>query len=513
VWRQLDRRRHLAPEVALPLALAVWTLVPCFVLLSGHGVFNGAYGVDVPDAMQYMAFVRDAGQHVLISNRFDVVADRHLFLDPVFALSGLVWRLGASIQAAQLLWVPIAAVALFAGFMAYARRLLGPDRGAIAAALVLAFFYLAPATALAAWLHWGPTLRFGTEVVGLEMFAGSYAWGGGPAIAVALMPICLLAIERLLDRSRRAPGRSASWYSVWAGVTGALSMWLHPWQGITLLVIIAGVAVWGRMERNYRLLVLPALLTAAPLVYYFALSRTHSSWMVASRANGYSHFGWWLALGFAPALLALPGFRGRNLDLQERMLRIWPVAAFVVYLILDRTWFYHAFVGLSLPLAILVVKGWRRLRVPRTVTVAAVVVATVPGLAWAVEQLISTNSQHFFRGGEARALAFLNRASRPGAVLAPAMPLGQSVPAFAGRQTYVGHYYWTPDYNARAALTEALFDGRLPRAQGRQLVRSSQAAFLASDCRPGRVDLRPLLGGIVTHTWRFGCAMVYEVGG
>lgn len=486
--------------------------MPFFVLLGGHGVFNGAYGVDVPDAMQYMAFVRDAGQHLLISNRFDVVSDRHLFLDPVFALSGLVWRLGASIQVAELLWVPIAAVAVFAGFGVYARRLLGSDRGAVAAALVLALFYLAPATALAAWLHWGPTLRFGTEVVGLEMFAGAYAWGGGPAIAIALMPICLLAIERLLDPSRRAPGRSTGWYSAWAGVTGALTMWLHPWQGITLLVIIAAIAVWGRMQRSYRSLVLPASLTAAPLVYYFALSRTHSSWMAASQANGYSHFGWWLALGLAPALLALPGFRATNLDLQERMLRIWPPAAFAVYLILDRTWFYHAFVGLSLPLAILVVKGWRRLRLPRTLSVAVVLLVTAPGLVWVLQQLISTNGQHFFRAGEARALAFLNRAPRPGPVLAPAMPLGQSVPAFAGRQTYVGHYYWTPAYSSRAALTEALFDGRLSRTRATQLVRLSHAAFLASDCRSQRVDLRPLLGGILTHTWRFGCATVYEVG-
>jgi hypothetical protein len=193
------------------------------------------------------------------------------------------------------------------------------------------------------------------------------------------------------------------------------------------------------------------------------------------------------------------------------MLRIWPVAAFAVYLALDRTWFYHAFAGLSLPLAILAVKGWRRLRVPRALAAAALLLATAPGMVWIVQQLVQTQGQHFFRPGEARALAFLDRASRPGPVLAPAMPLGQAVPAFAGRRTYVGHYYWTPDYPGRAAAADALFDGRLSRAQASQLVRSSQAAFLASDCRRGRVDLTPLLGQMILRTWRFGCATVYEL--
>ena len=193
------------------------------------------------------------------------------------------------------------------------------------------------------------------------------------------------------------------------------------------------------------------------------------------------------------------------------MLRIWPFAAFGVYLALDRTWFYQSLAGLSLPLAILAVKGWRALRAPRAVAAAAVLVVTVPGMIWFVQQFVLTRADHFFTTGEARALAFLDRSRRAGAVLAPAMPLGQAVPAFTGRQTYVGHYYWTPDYPGRSALAMQLFDGRLSHAQAAQLVRVSRAVFLLSDCRPGRVNLQPLLGELIARTWRFGCATVYEV--
>src|SRR5205807_3056760 len=140
-------------------------------------------------------------------------------------------------------------------------------------------------------------------------FAAGYAWSGGPAeIAVGLMPLFLLAVERVLEPSRRREGRSARWYMVWAGLAGMLASWLHPWQGLTLLAIVAGLIVWGRFERRYLALVVPIALTAAPLGYFFVLSHTHSSWMTVSRPNDYSHFGLWLVLGLAPLLLAVPGF-------------------------------------------------------------------------------------------------------------------------------------------------------------------------------------------------------------
>jgi hypothetical protein len=93
------------------------------------------------------------------------------------------------------------------------------------------------------------------------------------------------------------------------------------------------------------------------------------------------------------------------------------------------------------------------------------------------------------------------------------MPLGQALPAFAGRQTYVGHYYWTPDYSNRMTLTEALFDGRLPRQRAIDLIRASKAVFLASDCSQRRMNLEPELAGLITNVRRFGCATVYELRG
>jgi hypothetical protein len=279
---------------------------------------------------------------------------------------------------------------------------------------------------------------------------------------------------------------------------------------MTLLVIVAGLVAWERFDRRYLALAVPVALTAAPLLYMWALSHTHSSWEFVSRPNDFAHVGLWLILGLAPALLALPGFPGRDLDVQERVLRIWPVAALLVYFALQQSWFYHAFAGLSLPLAVLAVRGWQRLSLPRAAAVSAIALLTLPGMVFTVIELRKTRGDHFFKRGENQALAYLDRSSRPGAVLAPLAPLGQAVPGFAGRDTYVGHYNWTPDYPERKDRAEALFDGRLKPPEARRLVRDSGAAFLASDCR-GRVNLERVLGPLLVGVHRFGCATVYDV--
>ena len=505
--------RDRPAEAALLAAFALWSVVPLAYLLGpgSEGVFNGSDGLQVDDHMQYLAFIRDAGENVLQSNRFDVVSDPHLFLHPVFALSGLLWSLGASVQLAFLVWKPVAVVALLAGFTLYVRRMVWDSRGASFAALALALFYFAPAAALAEWLGASEELRFGTLVVSLEPYVASYPWSGFPgAISVACIPLFLLAVERVLVPERRAPGRSARWYAGWAGVAGLLASWLHPWQGIILLTIVAGLVVWDRFDRRYLALGLPVVLTAAPLAYFFVLSHTDSSWAYASRANDYEHFGSWFVLGLVPALAALPGFRGRDLDVQERILRLWPVAAVAVYFVLQQSWFYHAFGGLSLPLSILAVRAWRRFELPRAAAVATLVALTLPGLVFMVLELREARADHFFTSDERRALSYLDAAKREGAVLAPQAPLGSAVPGFTGRNTYVGNYYWTPDYDRRVQQADALFSGALTRAQTRALLRTSRAVFLAADCGQ-RPDLAPLLEPWLRDVRRFGCATVYEL--
>ena len=63
--------------MAVGLGAALWGLVPIVFLAARAGrrctVFTGADGLFSADQLQYLAWIRDASQHGLVSNLFDVV--------------------------------------------------------------------------------------------------------------------------------------------------------------------------------------------------------------------------------------------------------------------------------------------------------------------------------------------------------------------------------------------------------------------------------------------------------
>ena len=87
---------------------------------------------------------------------------------------------------------------------------------------------------------------------------------------------------------------------------------------------------------------------------------------------------------------------------------------------------------------------------------------------------------------------------------------GIVVPAYTGRETWIGAGSWTPGFDERQELTEALFSGELDEREAGDLIRDSGAAFLYSDCH-GRADIERLVRPFTDPPLRFGCAAVYRV--
>ena len=102
---------------------------------------------------------------------------------------------------------------------------------------------------------------------------------------------------------------------------------------------------------------------------------------------------WAIAIGAAPlAIVALLGYRGRPDSFLELMLPLWAPAAVIIYVFsatgLSATPL-HAFDGISIPLAVLAVKGVQRTRLrgmPRARLVAGVAIAlgVIPANAYAL---------------------------------------------------------------------------------------------------------------------------------
>ena len=511
---------ELATLLAL-CALAFCVLIGLLVRVwVKGGVVTGADGYLVVDPLQYLNWLRQAGDHGLVRNLYDIAPSTRSFLHPGVLLAGLAHRAGVGLVASYMLFKPVAIAALFAGALLYTRRFFS-RRDDRRLALVLALFACSPIAALVGWGNLGSEFRqFQFDLITGEAWTGSYLWGYlFTAIAVGITPLGLLAYEK----GRRSSG--VGWVGL-AAVAALFAGWLQPWQGATFagLLIVAEALLW--VLRRERPPFLPAAVVlvaaAAPLVYYALLSRLDDAWTLAGDANAAGVFGGraWLAVVFGVGLLAIPAafaYRRVPREFGHLALRAWPIVVVVVYVLPVGTFPYHAFQGLTLPLVVLGVLAWRQhLRnraLPLWPALAVAFLLIVPGTAYRVDNIrkaVAVGRQpHFLTDGEHDALTALSRDKRPGGVLTPVY-MGLLVPAYTGRETWVGAGSWSPDFNARQQETENLFDGRLSPAQARALVQRSGARFLLSDCH-GRADITRTVAGFTDPPRRYGCATVWRV--
>ena len=521
-------------DLGVLAALAAVSLAFLLVIFErGGGIFAGWEGFVVADQGQYLAWVREAGDSFLIGNPFDLAPDTQVYLQPPLVVSGLLYKLGLSPSLAYLAWKPVGVLVLFWGARAYVRRTLG-GVWARRAALVLALFLAPPLAALAPL--WGGSGEGTFDFIAGEIWPAGQLWGYPfAAITIGLMPLVLLAAERRFADGVAgwAPGR----YGALAGVGAALASLMHPWQGATLAGIVGVAGLWHlRTEsgdaRRLAQALWPVIAGAAlPVVYFFLLSRLDTSWQFSEdnyRTPLEFDGSWRAAVSLAPlALPALLAYRRPARDLQERMLRVWVPVAALVYVLPSMSVRFHAFNGVSIPLAILAVGGlapWlerelssgRRRRLLVTGAVVAVcAVLTVPAAVDRVRSArgaVTLNAQPYhFEQGERDALQALEDAPGPGGVLTTET-MGALVPESTGRETYVGSPSWTPDFGERAGFAASLLGGALAPAEAQRLLRATGARFVLADCR-GRADLRAALGPLLATATHHGCATVYEISG
>ena len=285
-----------------------------------------------------------------------------------------------------------------------------------------------------------------------------------------------------------------------------------------------------KLKRNVRLL-LPLAGIALPLLYYLILPKIDVGWATFGRGPGPHRAGipllaWLTTLGPA-ALAAVPGWRIRATSDRQRLLRLWPIAVLITF-VAAPTGKFEAFAGVSVPLALLAVQGWRRVlekrslggRNPRVLRflVTAGVLVLVFGAAPATTRLLikyrlGSRAVAQLDHPEVDALDYLARQPR-GGVLSTA-EVGIWVPALTDDSTYVGHSVWSPQWARRRKYVSRLFEyaGKRPLSPTAALALIEQpgARYVLEPCG-ARENLWPLLepSGYSRHV--FGCATVYSPG-
>lgn len=507
------------------LLTAFLSLVVIVPLLAMGKAITGGDGLYPVDQLQYLSWIRQSADHILMGNRWDMLPDTRVFLHPGFVLSGLSVRwFGMPIEYSNLaIWKPISIVVVFLGCRQYTRRLL-PHGWPARVGFLLALLLLPPLSSITHRLSANPKLEYNFDFITSEMWPGQQLMGYEiAATAIFLVPLLLLATERARNSGNR---RLLALCAI-----GALYVtWLQPWQGAELLIIIAATELWRwwrNGERPHWPLAWIGLIGSLPAFYYAIIERTDPAWELYGRENR-AHvnpiWDWSLptvALALAPlGIPALIALRNRADSWQATAVRIWPIAVLLVYLQPSGTFPFHSVQGLTVPLAVLAVQAFtvnrpRWLPRPRWWWVLPVLlVLTVPGTAHRLQiARDSIKGKIFpfeFQDGERQALAWLERDPTPGAVLTDRYA-GLLVPAYARREAYVGTPPLTPRFERRNNGMTAILLGLSTPARAREFVNRSGTRFIFEACagwKGGSPDLMPLIGPLVERRLRFGCAQV-----
>ncbi len=501
--------------LAVFAAVSLWIVALDLTTAVAHGLhWTGTDGFFIVDQMQYLAWVQSASHHFLISNLFVLRSTPADYFQPAIVISAGLVKLGVIPWLALLLWKPVAVIGLFLAVRAVVHRSFagrGQRRAAMTLALLFGSFsvvgqsFSVVGDMMPTWLSWG------------------YPFG---LIAVALIVFGLVRYDRA-----RASGR-ADWLP---GLLGALASTLHPWQGETMILLVIGgeLVRWRELRRwsqlgEWRRLALPALtlaITVLPLVYYLVLGHLDLSWKLARVASKHEFSFGSIALGAAPlAIVAALGYKGRPDGFLELTLRLWAPVAVIIYVVsatgLSATPL-HAVNGITIPLAVLAVKGVQRTRlnaIPHGRLVAVILIGlfVVPANVWSMATAHryvdpTAGNANFITQNERRALRYLAADPTPGGVLTQ-FYLGETVPAATGRRTFVGDCLWSePSCIPRSLAADRLFRGTDSAAAARRFVKQTGARFVLASCKSGIVDLSAKLGALIVATRRFGCATVYRL--
>lgn len=408
-----------------------------------HAIWAGNDFRNLGDLLPYLAWIRQAQEgHLLFVNLYDPTPQPRVLFLPLFLLIGLAARALSVPAIAALHATRIAAAAgLLAVLRRFCIREMGQEDAAVRAFLMLAL---------------------GSGLPGLISEASPVSSMFDSALHTVAWLLFVLGGGSWLRACRGEGARHA----LATGGSGALLAFVHPYDALSLALVVLATAAVAAHRRKVAPVLLPLAFAAIPMI---AAALVSAATLAKNPAlSAWARFPqprWGVELlSFGTVLvLAIVAVAARKRPGEaptDPLLAAW-AAAQILLLYAPLPAPRRFMVGIQAPLALLAARGfdllygrgWRR--VPAYLLAAAfpagivMLLVDVSGIVPVTRHLPAALVR------DVSDLATLPA----GVVLAPP-GIADLVPSFAGRQVYFGHIDQTPDFAMREAVWEDVVAGR-----------------------------------------------------
>jgi len=530
------------PEAFVLVLAGLAVLAPCLGLAINHSngtyAWSGAYGPVPDDAAQYLVWIRDASQHILVGNLFGLDPVSRNFLHPGVLASSLLARLGLSPPLAFLVAVVAGVVVLSLGARSYVRATVPEGWGrpiALAAGLLFVSPLLDIVPNVGSWV----LIKMSSDSPTNVMSGYPYA-----AISIGMVFFALTLFIRLRPRH-------TTWSPTLCGIL-LIATWLQPWQGVcisaTLLATEAllmtrrfrGLAGDGRRGlRRASLGMTGALACIPPLVYLSLLQRFDPAFkaMVAHTGILLGDQRWWMmVIVFAPLLVpAVAIFFVPVRSLADLVLRVLPTMTLSAAILINYTQIAqspdHALRGFPIALAVPAVVALTHLMKDVSIPLRAVSLVgwmAIIGIVSLSQQVVTNFLDSvdpvrdgaratYMRRDDRAALDLLASAELPPGGVIATTDVARMVPWTTGRQAWYGNDAWTPNANARRQALDAIgfgamSDNRLLLGMGSaRFVAATGARYFLIGCKWSKVTNVQQLAVQAEWIRRVGCATLIKL--
>lgn len=494
---------------------------------------------NMPDSGEYLAWMRESMNSILISNTLTSESNPPLFFNLVFWILG---RLAAHTIGDLVQWLTF--FRIVSGILVivtayYFCSLFIADRLQRRTAFCLIVFSSGLSVYIAIFNKVASPINFSAQFIAEGTTL--YSMMSFPLLAYSAFLIMLI-----LGWSFIAYQQASLRWACAAGIAALILGWSHGYDLLSIYGVLGAFTILVTIRNRVSWIWIKSValivgISCFPGIYFFVLTKTNAVWR--DSLSQFANAGVFspdplqlvLLLGL-PLIVTLASYDGfiplQKHSSQDLFLKTWfGVQFFLIYLPVEYQ--IHFINGFQVPVALLATNGLSRHLVPRIaqwrlvkpwntsgklfpVLAAFLILATVPSsiyfVGWRLNDMSRHPSPYFLQADQVRALHWLNEHSSPDHIVLSSNDIGSFIPGLTGNRPFLSHWAMTLNFYSKREIVNRFFDSAATDAERIRIIQEYNISHVFwSDAERTLGAWNPDTATFLERDWSGATAVVYRI--